>query len=50
MKKKPLYNEQYCKKHNQHYADFLRNCPICVGEEMVKPKKMEKNPTEDKGV
>lgn len=28
------YTQQYCKKHDQHYADFLHACPICVGESM----------------
>lgn len=32
--KEQKYREQYCEKHNQHYADFLSRCPICRGEEM----------------
>lgn len=32
--KKVQYNAQYCKKHNQYYADYLKACPICVGEQM----------------
>jgi len=23
-----------CKKHNQQYMDFLKQCPICAGEEI----------------
>lgn len=30
----PQYNEQYCEKHNQYYAEFLNKCPICRGEEL----------------
>ena len=32
-----MYDEQFCKKHNQHFADFLPRCPICRGEEMAGP-------------
>ena len=39
--KKQKYREQYCKIHDQHYADFLSRCPICRGEEMG--KKQAKN-------
>lgn len=28
------YQEQYCKKHKQHYAENLKKCPICRGEEL----------------
>jgi len=31
-----MYDEQYCEKHKQHYAEGLRECPICVGEELGK--------------
>lgn len=45
-KKQKLYKEQYCKKHNQYYADYMSDCPICIGERMgtKKPKmiKLEK--------
>lgn len=34
MKDKPGFDEQYCSRHNQHYADFLVECPVCVGERM----------------
>jgi hypothetical protein len=47
------YQEQYCKKHNQHYADFLHECPICAGEKMVKPPVeilLKDESMEDKGV
>lgn len=30
------YQEQYCKKHNQYYASYLPQCPICRGEKMSK--------------
>ena len=30
--KEQKYREQYCKIHDQHYADFLHECPICRGE------------------
>lgn len=23
---------KHCKKHNQEYEDYLKECPICVGE------------------
>jgi len=40
------YEEQYCKKHDQKYAGFLKECPICVGERMngymLKDKKKDK--------
>lgn len=29
------YNQQYCEKHKQQYADFLKQCPICAGEELA---------------
>jgi len=32
MSKKPTYDEKYCPKHNQRYAEFLDECPVCVGE------------------
>jgi len=25
---------KYCKKHNQHYMNYLKKCPVCVGEKM----------------
>ena len=28
------YQDQYCRKHGQWYAEFLDACPICVGETM----------------
>lgn len=31
---KPLYQDQYCEKHDQWYADFLHKCPVCRGEAM----------------
>lgn len=34
MKDTPRYDQQYCKKHDQRYADFLTKCPICRGEEL----------------
>lgn len=34
MADKPKYDQQYCEKHNQKYADFLNECPICVGEKL----------------
>lgn len=37
MAKSEKYREQYCQKHDQHYADFLRECPVCVGEELRHP-------------
>jgi hypothetical protein len=27
-----VFNGKYCKKHNQHYAEFMQHCPICMGE------------------
>lgn len=62
---KDLYQEQYCETHNQHYADFLKQCPICRGEILItsvieenkiineilqKVGKGEIKITEDKGV
>lgn len=43
MNKKSKYNQQYCKKHNQYYADYLPECPICKGEKMgtKKPKRIK---------
>ena len=38
------YQEQYCKKHELWYADFLEECPICFGEEM-KPARKDPNET-----
>ena len=29
------YQQQYCEKHKQPYAGFLKECPICVGEKMA---------------
>lgn len=26
------YQQQYCQKHDQYFADFLARCPICIGE------------------
>jgi len=40
-----LYKEQYCEKHNQHYGYHLHQCPICVGEEMVKKDEYPNNLT-----
>jgi hypothetical protein len=31
-----LYREQYCPIHDQHYSKTLKQCPICVGEEIAK--------------
>ena len=62
MTENEKYREQYCKKHNQHYASFLPRCPICAGDELGKQmeeirkipfKSMEKEASknmEDKGV
>jgi hypothetical protein len=36
------YNQQYCKKHKQYYADFLHQCPICRGEPMTVPSRPKK--------
>jgi hypothetical protein len=37
------YREQYCEKHNQYYAEFLKECPICRGEK-TKVALRENNP------
>lgn len=29
------YQQKFCEKHKQTYADFLDSCPICVGEQMA---------------
>ena len=34
-KKKNLFDQKFCKIHNQKYADFLQECPVCVGERMI---------------
>lgn len=31
-----MYDEQYCEKHDQRYAEYLHGCPICYGEELAK--------------
>ena len=28
------YDQQYCEKHKQPYADYLDKCPICEGEKL----------------
>ena len=33
--KKEMFSEQYCKKHGQNFAGFLKGCPVCVGEKTV---------------
>lgn len=33
---KPTYDEKYCEIHKHYYAEFLKECPICLGERMVK--------------
>jgi hypothetical protein len=56
--KKLKYNNQYCKIHDQHFADFLtKGCPICLGEKLEElkiaqqPNIMEAMKSmEDKGV
>jgi hypothetical protein len=42
MKNKPKYTQQYCKKHNQEYADYLHQCPICRGEKLSEDLKSGK--------
>jgi len=49
MSGKPLYQEQYCEKHKQPFADFLPQCPICRGEELdgyMKKKKVDETKKE----
>jgi hypothetical protein len=31
-KKKNKKGYHYCEKHDQHYMNFLHECPICRGE------------------
>lgn len=38
------YADQYCKIHDQWFADFLDECPICAGEKMTG---IEPPPTEE---
>lgn len=54
---KPIYDQQYCEKHDQKYGDHLHACPICVGEKYgemkiaEQPNIMEATKSmEDKGV
>lgn len=39
---KPDYSEKHCQKHNQDYADFLTECPVCAGEKMKKPIEIDR--------
>lgn len=35
MKKENYYKKgNFCKIHNQKFMDFIKKCPLCVGEKM----------------
>lgn len=45
---KQRFDQQYCSKHDQHYADYLNRCPICWGEEMAMDRKNNQSPVRPK--
>lgn len=43
MAKKPTYDQKFCKKHNRHYAGYLKECSDCASESISEEHRKELN-------